>query len=109
MELDVIQEHVLKKVHCFVGTEFEYLEPGKHEPEISLNQREAYIVLKLFKNKRKTRIFSKYKTKGFWWFRVFGYGLSYVNLTNGKLSFSERNGFSRYIKIGRWSFRWING
>ncbi len=47
-QMDVVEEHVFKKVHAFVGQKFGYLEPGRTEPHISLNQREAYIVLKLF-------------------------------------------------------------
>ncbi len=108
MDLDVVQEHVFKKVHAFVGTKFEYREPGRLVPEISLDQREAYIVLKLLEKKKKRSVFSKYRRKGFWWFRIFGYGLHGKDITKNDLTFSERNGFSRHLKIGRWSFKWLS-
>jgi hypothetical protein len=40
-----------------------------------------------------------YTGSGFW-FRFFGYGLHF---TNGRMSFSERNG---YVKIRRLPFGW---
>lgn len=54
--MDVAQKHVLRKVQAFVGEKFEDLESVageeigyvEKEPWISLNRREAYVVLKLF-------------------------------------------------------------
>jgi len=54
-KMDVVQKHVFQKVSAFVNEKFEYLEMGQYEPWISLNQREAYIVLKLFENQKPPR------------------------------------------------------
>ena len=35
------------------------------------------------------------------WFRIFGYGLKWKHESRGLL-FSERNGYKKYIKIGKW-------
>ena len=40
-----------------------------------------------------------YKTKGLWWFRVFGYGIHYKNIELHFVLFSERNGFRKKLKI----------
>lgn len=34
------------------------------------------------------------------WFRVLGYGIGVRN--DSGPSFSERNGYTRYVQIGRW-------
>jgi len=38
------------------------------------------------------------------WFRIFGYGLCFRNTktANFKLTFSERQGFTKYIQIFGW-------
>jgi len=48
------------------------------------------------------RFFSKYKDDGFWWFRFWGYGLHGKNIKKHGLLFSERNGYTKYFKIGNW-------
>lgn len=48
-------------------------------------------------------LFYLYRTKGVWWFRFFkGYGLHGKNIKLIGLSFSERNGYSKYLKLGSW-------
>lgn len=49
------------------------------------------------------KLFSKYKSDGFWWFRIFGYGLCGKDLTKHFLLFSERNGYTKTLRIGKWS------
>jgi hypothetical protein len=36
------------------------------------------------------------------WFRIFGVGLSWRDIGAYGLLFSERNGYSRYLRIGKW-------
>ncbi len=50
----------------------------------------------------KFRLFHCYYKNRFGWFRIFGYGLKYKNISIHKLMFSERNGFSKGITIGNW-------
>jgi hypothetical protein len=45
-----------------------------------------------------------YITKGARWFRIFGFGLQWKNTTIHPLLFSQRNGYTRGITIGKW---WI--
>lgn len=49
------------------------------------------------------RFFCKYKDDGFWWFRIFGYGLCGKDLTRHFLLFSERNGYTKTYRFGKWS------
>lgn len=51
------------------------------------------------------RIFSKYQDKGFWWFRIFGWGLHGKNIKLHPMLFSERNRKVKFIKIGNWIFK----
>lgn len=39
-------------------------------------------------------VWSAYKGEGYFWFRVFGYGLHFKNIKCG-LNFSQRNGFKK--------------
>ena len=48
------------------------------------------------------RVFCHYKGDGFYWFRLFGRGLKFKDITKHRLLFSERNGYEKYIKIGNW-------
>lgn len=48
--MDVWQEHVYKDCKAFVGAEFEHTE---HAPTISLEKREAYIVMKALEDQQK--------------------------------------------------------
>jgi hypothetical protein len=41
------------------------------------------------------KIFSWYKGKGMFWFRLFGYGLSISN----RFTFSQRQGYVKYIYL----------
>lgn len=40
------------------------------------------------------------------WFRLFGIGLSWKHENCG-LTFGQRNGYSKYVRIGKWIFRLI--
>jgi len=42
---------------------------------------------------------------GHFWFRVFGYGLSFMNRDIHPPLFSERNGYSKVLRIGKWSIK----
>jgi hypothetical protein len=53
-------------------------------------------------------IFCSYTEKGFGWFRVFGIGLHWKDITKHKLLFSERNNIhSNHIMIGKWRFAYL--
>jgi hypothetical protein len=48
-----------------------------------------------------TEIFAYSRSKGMFWFRIFGYGISFQNLKHKPLTFSERNGYAKkLVKIG---------
>lgn len=38
------------------------------------------------------------------WFRVFGYGLSWKNFARYGLTFSERNGYRKFVTFMGWTF-----
>ena len=40
------------------------------------------------------------------WFRIFGRGLTWKHENRG-LIFSERNGYKKYIKLGKWIIRYL--
>jgi len=44
------------------------------------------------------RVFSHHIGKDLFWFRIFGYGLSF----DKNMRFSQRIGKSKYVKIGSW-------
>lgn len=44
-------------------------------------------------------MFCWHGTRDGFWFRVYGYGLV---VSNARPYFSERNGFVRVLRIGRW-------
>lgn len=47
--------------------------------------------------------FSWYIKRGFGWFRFFDKrGLHWKNIDQHRLTFSERNGNTKYVKIGKW-------
>lgn len=48
------------------------------------------------------RVFAMHKSDGFFWFRVFGYGLHVKNLNKRGLTFSQRIGVVRYLKVGKY-------
>jgi hypothetical protein len=47
------------------------------------------------------------KSKGAWWFRVFGIGISWKDVRLHRLLFSERNGYYKGLKIGNWIFHYL--
>lgn len=47
-----------------------------------------------------------YRTRGFWWVRVFGYGICWKRISEHPLLFSERV-LGRGMKVGNWHFRGI--
>ena len=42
--------------------------------------------------------------EGIGWFRLFGRGLHW---NRRKPLFSERNGYTKFVKIGTWRLRWL--
>lgn len=50
-------------------------------------------------------IFSSYYEKGIGWFRIFGIGIHWKDISRHKMYFSERNGYVKYLKIGSWIFK----
>lgn len=44
-----------------------------------------------------------YSTDGFFWFRLFGVGLVIKDTRKHSLTFSERHGYSRIIKMGNYA------
>jgi hypothetical protein len=54
------------------------------------------------------RIFYYHKSDGFFWFRIFGYGLVFKDLTKYQMRFSERYEYANSIRIGKWLIRPIN-
>ena len=54
----------------------------------------------------KRKFFYFYRQKGLWWFRIFGYGISWKSLKYHNLLFSERIG-KRGFRIGRWMFHFL--
>jgi hypothetical protein len=45
-----------------------------------------------------------HRTRGLWWFRVFGYGLHWKNNRLHPPLFSERNGYDHRFAVGSWRF-----
>lgn len=41
------------------------------------------------------------------WFRIFGKGLGWKDTRRHPLLFSERNGYTRHVMVGRWSIAWL--
>jgi len=52
----------------------------------------------------KIKFWSFYSVVGFGWFRLFGVGIYWKDTSNQKygMSFSERNGYKKFLKIGSW-------
>jgi len=42
------------------------------------------------------------------WVRIFGYGIAWKNLRQHSLIFSERYGYVKTVRIGRFSFKWLD-
>ena len=51
------------------------------------------------------RFFDKYKSDGFFWFRILGYGIVGKDLNKHSLLFSEKVGKTKKIIILNWCFR----
>lgn len=41
------------------------------------------------------------------WFRIFGFGLALKDTTMHELTFSERYGYAKGIKIGKWYIKYL--
>lgn len=39
------------------------------------------------------------------WIRIFGYGFTWKDSYKQELLFSERNGYTKYLKLGKWIFK----
>jgi hypothetical protein len=48
------------------------------------------------------RLWTKYNGDGIGWFRVFGIGLHWKNITKHPLLFGERYGYRKGIMINNW-------
>lgn len=46
-----------------------------------------------------------HRTRGLWWFRVFGWGFHWKDNRIHRPRFSERNGYDRRVAIGPWRFK----
>lgn len=67
---------------------------------------EEFRISKPGKTYRIGKFFYLYKTSGLWWFRLWNdYGLHGKDVSKHPLLFSERNGYSKRLQIGSWSFR----
>ena len=53
------------------------------------------------------RLFSSYKWKGGFWFRVFGYGIHGKDLRDNDMLFSERMKKVKHYYFGSWSFKFL--
>ena len=50
-------------------------------------------------------IFHSYSCDGFYWFKLFGYGLHFTDMRMHSLLFSQRIGRSKSLQLGRWNIR----
>lgn len=53
----------------------------------------------------KSTVFCHHIWPGIFWFRIFGKGLHFKNVNTHPLLFSERNGYSKCLRVGNWSIR----
>ena len=44
---------------------------------------------------------------GYWWLRLFGYGIRFCNHRRHVASVSDRNGTDLRIHLGRWCLKWL--
>lgn len=51
---------------------------------------------------------SFYYHNRFGWFRIFGKGLKWKDVSIHRLTFNERNGYSKGIQIGKWYIGILN-
>lgn len=55
-----------------------------------------------------TRALQVMAEPGIGWIRIFGRGFTWKDARRHELTFSERSGHSRRLKLGSWSFRWLS-
>ena len=51
------------------------------------------------------KLFSGFSTGSMGWFRILGFGLTWKDMRKHNLMFSERYGFTKYIRVGNWVFK----
>jgi len=57
---------------------------------------------------RVNKLFTVYHVgDGSGWFRLFGAGIAWKDTTRWALSFSERNGYVKMIRLGKWMLRYL--
>lgn len=49
------------------------------------------------------KIFAFYYRNRFGWFRIFGLGLKFKDVTIHGLTFTQRNKFKKRLRIGKWA------
>jgi hypothetical protein len=54
-----------------------------------------------------TCIFEYHKEDGLLWIRIFGAGVHFKDLTKHDLIFSERNGYKKTMRVGKWNIKWL--
>lgn len=52
-------------------------------------------------------IFEFYSVEGLAWFRVFGVGLHSKDTSTRTMDFSERNGYWKSVRLGRWFIKFL--
>lgn len=52
-------------------------------------------------------IFNYHIEKDFGYFMIFGRGLHWKNIKIYPLTFSERSGYEKYLKIGKWIITYL--
>jgi hypothetical protein len=50
-----------------------------------------------------------YYHERFGWFRLFGRGLKWKDVSIHDLMFSERNGYSKAMQVGKWRIAYLPG
>lgn len=55
------------------------------------------------------QIFSWHRSEGYFWFRLFGYGVHLVDRSKHKPLFSVRNGYTKEYKVGKFGFKFLRG
>ena len=51
------------------------------------------------------RLFCGHKSDGRWWFRILGYGIAGKDISKHPMLFSERYGYQKTIRIGKWQIK----
>ena len=54
----------------------------------------------------KVPVWMSVRSKTYGWFRLFGRGIKWKHESEG-LIFSEREGYRKYLKIGKWIFGYL--